>query len=158
MAWFWWAACPPCPWQTWPWPWASPPLAPRDDGLKSPLQGLESDDDLPSQVLSPPLPHSLLWLPLDPSYNENVRISSLSKILQTCIGDEQCLAWGGGGTLSTSTPFIFISFLYFILLFWNQILICLSVKLNMAAISIRLMRSFIRFSVPKCHVYQMNCF
>ena len=50
----------------------------------------------------------------------------------------QWRAWGGGGTLSTSTPFIFISFLYFILRFWNQILIWRSVRLSMAAISIRL--------------------
>ena len=50
----------------------------------------------------------------------------------------QWRAWGGGGTLSMSTPFIFISFLYFILRFWNQILIWRSVRLSMAAISIRL--------------------
>ena len=74
VAWFWWAAGPAWLWHTWTWPWDIPPPAPRDGGLKSPLQGLESEDDLPSQDLSPPLPHSLLWLPLDPSWHRNYSI------------------------------------------------------------------------------------
>lgn len=50
-----------------------------------------------------------------------------------------------GGVMSCSSPepgspFVLFSFFHFIRRFWNQILICLSVKHNACAISIRLLR------------------
>ena len=143
--WHWWTCCfgcwevvarlwcPAWPWQAWPCPWD--PAADRP--LKSPLHPLESDL-FNHDLVSPPLPHSLLWLPDPPIYTNLIFTFILMFLVLTWVGEAQCLAWGGGGTLSTSTPFIFISFLYFILRFWNQILICLSVKFSIAAISMRL--------------------
>ena len=96
------------PWPGWGWPWQA--------WWWPALLRSGGHPDLP------PRPHSRLWLPPAP----------------TCRGEEQWRVWGGGATASISTPFIFISFLYFILRFWNQILICLSDRLSMLAISIRL--------------------